>query len=461
MVLEERAEFLLIDRERLFGRPQRHDVARLRENADEFDRRSAPETHSIRSESIDAVFMTERCSRSDLFRRRAPSERRSSTRSRSLGDRGDREMTFRANSSADIAGEQPRRIVGGNDGTARVVQTDRVGRILKKRGNGLAQSVRCPSLEEPMDSFAESSRMTPDADRRVRRRTWRASPLPEADAQRWPRIWRKRRAAEYCSKTRSGGISRGRQRLRRLRAPGIYRGRERRRAAAAGAWKRPARRKLSGPRRGAALGWLSFFPEHGPRPGDSPLAAPDRCGSRGRTLAKRSPDGPGRRQNFWERLARRRLRDTHAVRDDAAARGIAFAPHYVVVALEPESPRAEAIPASHAARARSRIVPATDTEIGVVERGTRAVDSSYPQRGRSTPTTRVRPRRFCRKRREAKAGVACFRRRRFNGSNARRSTRRRRRGSGPRDHPPHLRTEHASRRTRTSASIRCCSKARP
>jgi sugar diacid utilization regulator len=54
-------------------------------------------------------------------------------------------------------------------------------------------------------------------------------------------------------------------------------------------------------------------------------------------LARNGETGRGRRRTFWERLIGRTYHDTTAVRDDAAARGIAIAPAYVTVAIEAET----------------------------------------------------------------------------------------------------------------------------
>lgn len=53
-------------------------------------------------------------------------------------------------------------------------------------------------------------------------------------------------------------------------------------------------------------------------------------------LAREQGGQPGRRRAFWERLATQAYVDGAAARDDAAARGITLATHYVAVALEPE-----------------------------------------------------------------------------------------------------------------------------
>lgn len=52
----------------------------------------------------------------------------------------------------------------------------------------------------------------------------------------------------------------------------------------------------------------------------------------------RDPGGhPGRRRAFWERLSAGAYADAASARDDATARGIVLATHYVAIAVEPEA----------------------------------------------------------------------------------------------------------------------------
>jgi sugar diacid utilization regulator len=53
-------------------------------------------------------------------------------------------------------------------------------------------------------------------------------------------------------------------------------------------------------------------------------------------LARDSSGNRGRRRSFWERLLAHAYDDPSEARDDAAARGIALATHYVAVVVEPE-----------------------------------------------------------------------------------------------------------------------------
>ena len=82
----------------------------------------------------------------------------------------------------------------------------------------------------------------------------------------------------------------------------------------------------------AQLGRLSIF-------GDADLDAcefPARltAGAIAVELARELGAQPGRKRTFWEQLAAQTYHDAAAARDDAAARGISLASHYVAVALE-------------------------------------------------------------------------------------------------------------------------------
>lgn len=83
------------------------------------------------------------------------------------------------------------------------------------------------------------------------------------------------------------------------------------------------------------LGQLSIF-------GDGDLdslehAARLTASAIGVELAREHGAQPGRRRTFWERLASHSYHDPVAARDDAAARGIDLATHYVAIALEAET----------------------------------------------------------------------------------------------------------------------------
>ena len=82
-------------------------------------------------------------------------------------------------------------------------------------------------------------------------------------------------------------------------------------------------------------------------------------------LAREAAGEPGRRRAFWERLITRAHSDAAAARDDAAARGIAAATHYVAVALECEqSEERGAVRTAALAALRS-----SDADGGFLERG--------------------------------------------------------------------------------------------
>ncbi|MGH7727721.1 MAG: PucR family transcriptional regulator [Vulcanimicrobiaceae bacterium] len=85
----------------------------------------------------------------------------------------------------------------------------------------------------------------------------------------------------------------------------------------------------------APLGWLSVFPRK--EPAAAGLAAIRLAAAViGVELARESGGGRNRRKSFWDRLIARTYDDPIEAKDDAAARGIALAPHYVAVAIEAE-----------------------------------------------------------------------------------------------------------------------------
>jgi sugar diacid utilization regulator len=117
------------------------------------------------------------------------------------------------------------------------------------------------------------------------------------------------------------------------------------------------------------LGQLSVFGEHGldevehiVRLTASAIAV---------ELAREQGGLPGRRRAFWERLATQAYVDASAARDDAAARGIALATHYVAIALEAEVTDAQTAAADqHALReAAAQTFRTGDADVGLWERG--------------------------------------------------------------------------------------------
>jgi len=95
------------------------------------------------------------------------------------------------------------------------------------------------------------------------------------------------------------------------------------------------------------------------------------AGAIGVELAREQGGQPGRRRAFWERLSARAYLDAATARDDAAARGIVLATHYVAVALEPEASE-ERAGANDQAVLRTvalQTFRSADADAGVLERG--------------------------------------------------------------------------------------------
>lgn len=121
----------------------------------------------------------------------------------------------------------------------------------------------------------------------------------------------------------------------------------------------------------AHLGWLCAFPP------DGDAGALDQllriaAAAIGVELARaRDAAGGGRRKQFWERLIARGYHDAGAVRDDAAARGIAIATAYVAVALEIESAEIALATARDELRTIAlRTFRSGEADLGYLERGT-------------------------------------------------------------------------------------------
>ncbi|HET9029655.1 MAG TPA: hypothetical protein VFN49_05715, partial [Candidatus Aquilonibacter sp.] len=79
-------------------------------------------------------------------------------------------------------------------------------------------------------------------------------------------------------------------------------------------------------------------------------------------LARESDGGRGRRRAFWDRLIAREYPDAGAAREDAAARGIAPAAHYLCIALEAE-------PGQELRTLVTDAFRSVDGELGIIERG--------------------------------------------------------------------------------------------
>ncbi len=88
-------------------------------------------------------------------------------------------------------------------------------------------------------------------------------------------------------------------------------------------------------------------------------------------LAREAGGQPGRRRAFWERLANREYIDATTARDDAAARGIAPATHYMAIALECESGEERTASADQAALRTTglEVLRAGEGDGGLIERG--------------------------------------------------------------------------------------------
>ena len=95
------------------------------------------------------------------------------------------------------------------------------------------------------------------------------------------------------------------------------------------------------------------------------------AGTIGVELAREHGGTPGRRRAFWERLASRTYLDASTARDDATARGIVLATHYVAIALEPEvsEERIAGADQSGLRTAATQTFRGTDADTGLLERG--------------------------------------------------------------------------------------------
>ncbi|MGA7746020.1 MAG: hypothetical protein WCA52_03320, partial [Candidatus Aquilonibacter sp.] len=119
------------------------------------------------------------------------------------------------------------------------------------------------------------------------------------------------------------------------------------------------------------LGFLSVFP--GPDGVDDDLARIVRLAAAAIALelSREADGGRSRRRTFWERLIGGAYHEHSSAREDASARGIALASHYVCVALEAEAGTDE----DHAPALAELRVLAADTfrsgeaDVGIIERG--------------------------------------------------------------------------------------------
>jgi purine catabolism regulator len=117
------------------------------------------------------------------------------------------------------------------------------------------------------------------------------------------------------------------------------------------------------------LGHLSIFP--GPQGLDEDLIRVARLAAAAIALelSREADGGRSRRRTFWERLITGAYHDVSSAREDAAARGIALASHYVCVALEAEADD-DHVPAPAELRALcADAFRSGEADVGILERG--------------------------------------------------------------------------------------------
>jgi len=123
------------------------------------------------------------------------------------------------------------------------------------------------------------------------------------------------------------------------------------------------------------LGYLSVFPPSGAADEHLVRLARLAAAAIALELAREADGGRSRRRTFWERLAGSAYHDISSAREDAHARGIALASHYVCVALEAEASDDED-GAPGLAELRSIAADAFragDADVGILERGVRLI----------------------------------------------------------------------------------------
>jgi sugar diacid utilization regulator len=132
------------------------------------------------------------------------------------------------------------------------------------------------------------------------------------------------------------------------------------------------------------LGWLSLFgTDSAP---DAELLLRLTAAAIGVELARDASTLRGRKGTFWDALLARAFHDATAAREEAAAHGIALAPHYLAIALEAESTQDAGT--EHFSELRvlaTDVFRGADADLGLLERGvalfifvpaSRAVDAS-------------------------------------------------------------------------------------
>ncbi|MBV9148581.1 MAG: helix-turn-helix domain-containing protein [Candidatus Eremiobacteraeota bacterium] len=115
------------------------------------------------------------------------------------------------------------------------------------------------------------------------------------------------------------------------------------------------------------LGWLAVFGAKLPRGAEPAIRLT--ASAIAVELARERGGGRSRKRTFWDRLLAGGYHDTIAAKDEATARGIALADHYVAVALETEvSDETSAAAEIGDARAAALDAFRSQRDIGIVER---------------------------------------------------------------------------------------------
>jgi PucR family transcriptional regulator, purine catabolism regulatory protein len=119
------------------------------------------------------------------------------------------------------------------------------------------------------------------------------------------------------------------------------------------------------------LGYLSFFPAGGVADEHLLRLARLAACAIGLELARDVEGGRTRRRTFWERLVGGAYHELSSAREDAHARGIALATHYVCIALEAEAGTDEDLmPAVTELRSLAAdTFRSGDSDVGILERG--------------------------------------------------------------------------------------------
>jgi len=117
------------------------------------------------------------------------------------------------------------------------------------------------------------------------------------------------------------------------------------------------------------LGYLSVFA--GPRGVDDDLARIARLAAAAIALelARETDGGRSRRRTFWERLLSGAYHELSSAREDASARGITLASHYVCVALETEADEDHAPGLADLRALCAETFRSSDADVGMIERG--------------------------------------------------------------------------------------------